>query len=239
MSTLFEGYDAVVLADHPVGYWPLSEKTGQWAFDRSGNGNTGQIIGGVTLGQPGVVPGTYAMEFDGNNGYITVGIRTALQLTSALSMEMWINTNGSIGTAAYPDIVNCRVYNPGYGGYHFAYDNSSTAILYELTSSTPQNFDLHTVTLTQGTWHHVIGTFANGTMALYLDGTIVGALAGVSLGASGQPFQIGAGGDGYAAFTGNNTAIYSHALSPSRIAVHYNAGIRSGITRNTSGVYVA
>jgi hypothetical protein len=45
-------YDDVVLADAPVGYWPLNETSGQ-ALDASGNGNDStQVDNGVTQGLP-------------------------------------------------------------------------------------------------------------------------------------------------------------------------------------------
>jgi Concanavalin A-like lectin/glucanases superfamily len=49
-------YAAAVITDSPVGFWKLNEASGTDAHDSIGT-NTGSIVGGVTLGQIGVVTG--------------------------------------------------------------------------------------------------------------------------------------------------------------------------------------
>src|SRR2546426_1498950 len=51
-----DAYSAQVLADNPVSYWRLDEASGTTAADQQGS-NAGTITGGVTLNQPGVIPG--------------------------------------------------------------------------------------------------------------------------------------------------------------------------------------
>lgn len=48
------GYDAVVLADSPAGFWPLFETSGAVAADISGNGRDGAYVASPTLSASGV-----------------------------------------------------------------------------------------------------------------------------------------------------------------------------------------
>ena len=49
----------VLLADNPVAYWRLGEKSGKVAYDYSGNSNSGNYVGGLTLGHAGAVGGEW------------------------------------------------------------------------------------------------------------------------------------------------------------------------------------
>jgi hypothetical protein len=45
VEQLYKGYD---IRNGLVGHWPLNEGQGTTAYDRSGNGNDGTLIGGPT-----------------------------------------------------------------------------------------------------------------------------------------------------------------------------------------------
>ena len=49
------GYAAAILADHPVGYWPLDEDAGPKGDDASGNNNGGTYQGTPVFGVPGAL----------------------------------------------------------------------------------------------------------------------------------------------------------------------------------------
>ena len=80
-----------------VGYWRLDEGSGTIAYDSSGNGNDGTIIG-----DPQWVAGKngQALDFDGTEDYIDVGLGAGdyfATLNSGLSVAAWIN-RASTGT---------------------------------------------------------------------------------------------------------------------------------------------
>ena len=85
-----------------------------------------------------------------------------------------------------------------------------------------------------GEYHHVVATYDGGSLALYLDGVIVGGPV-VTAGYSGPadvPWTIGKQNCPCTdqAFAGwlDELAIYSVALPASRVLAHYNAGTGKG-----------
>ena len=86
-----DAYIQAVLADKPLGYWPLNEPAGSRKFlDRSGNGFHGFAMGTVHAGQSGPLPGpSRAIGLDGN-GYIDVGRNDRFALANNVTVEAWI-----------------------------------------------------------------------------------------------------------------------------------------------------
>ena len=84
-------YIKAVLADKPLGYWPLNEPVGTTKFlDRSGNGFHGYAINRVAAGQPGPLPdNSHAVAFDGD-GFINVGGRDEFALKNGFTVEAWV-----------------------------------------------------------------------------------------------------------------------------------------------------
>src|SRR5262249_51915435 len=71
---------------------PAQNLVSWWSGDGNANdltgGNTGVLTGGATFaaGQVG-----QAFQFDGNTGYVSAGNPANLRLTSAITVEAWIN----------------------------------------------------------------------------------------------------------------------------------------------------
>lgn len=87
-------YQAAVVADNPLGYWPLAETNGSVAFDPVG-GHNGTYVGGVTLARPGVPfagfgSPSYAALFDGTSGYVDIP-EGPFNITNAVTAMVWVN----------------------------------------------------------------------------------------------------------------------------------------------------
>ena len=82
-------YIRAVLADRPMGYWPLNESAGARTFvDRSGHGIHGYAMNKVQAGQPGPMSGTRALELDGG-GYIDLGYHPEFAMKNDFTVEAW------------------------------------------------------------------------------------------------------------------------------------------------------
>src|SRR3989475_8032811 len=80
-----------VLGDHPSGFWRLGDPVGSTsAADASGNGLTGTVDAGVTLGQPGAVSGDTAATFPGSGPAVGVPASAVLDLSGPVSVEAWV-----------------------------------------------------------------------------------------------------------------------------------------------------
>ena len=82
-------YIQAVLADRPMGYWPLNEPAGSRKFvDHSGHGVHGYAMNKVQAGQPGPISGARAIELDGG-GYIDLGYHPEFAMKNDFTVEAW------------------------------------------------------------------------------------------------------------------------------------------------------
>ena len=85
-----------------------------------------------------------------------------------------------------------------------------------------------------GAWHHVVGTWDGTTLKLYVDGTLQTTTAtpgSANLSYGSLTLGSQAGSAYYFAGSLDEVAIYSTALTGTRITAHYNAGYRRPAVR--------
>ncbi|WP_414837243.1 LamG domain-containing protein [Candidatus Nanosalina sp. VS9-1] len=81
-----------------IGWWPLHEKSGSKAYDLSGNGNHGNLNGGLTQGVAGK-GGLEAISFEGNSGYVNIGsMNDLISAGGSFSISRWIKPNTTANT---------------------------------------------------------------------------------------------------------------------------------------------
>src|SRR5215207_6149786 len=165
-------YSAVVAADAPRAYWRLGEATGTVAADQVANRNPGAYVSGVVLGQPGAIGGdaSTAVTLDGTNEYVNVTDSDSLDLTAGATLEAWVKRTGSGFQVIFGKPGNGQSRHENYslwfdnGNYLRAYfGNGSTYA----TASSPVAIDTG--------WHHVVATYDNATVRLYVDAQQVDA----------------------------------------------------------------
>jgi len=247
------GYRSVVLVDQPLAYWPLMETVGTVAHDITGHGFDGTIHSGVTLESTGPLTSetfNNAMTFDGSAGYISISpplnITEPVPVipTGSYTLEAWAKCpNPQHGDNAQGMI--------GYGPNSYAPppNNEENSLRYDGLSPTTSRLTVQWggnekdagVGDVTG-WHHCACTFDGTTRILYFDGVSVASDT-----PSGQNFNLTnltIGGFPWNAtthyFYGSlaHVAMYSYALSPSRVLAHSNQGTaivstNFGITRYT------
>ena len=87
---------AVSTAGSTAAHWRLDDSSSPVA-DASGNGNTGDIVGGVATGQPGELTGNSAIATNGVDGYLTS--TNPITPTAAFTNSVWFNTTTERGGA--------------------------------------------------------------------------------------------------------------------------------------------
>ncbi|HEY4871714.1 MAG TPA: LamG-like jellyroll fold domain-containing protein [Candidatus Dormibacteraeota bacterium] len=229
------GYGGKVTGDGPAGYWRLGEASGSTAYDSSGGGNNGLYMTGTTLGQGGALLNDpdAATLFNGTGGYVRVPNSTSLDITGAISLEVWAQFN-DLGT-------NQLLINKGDG----VSPSGTSYQMYYLTGSNPGvhfqiTFNGTTYEAAQptapivGRWYDFVGTrTASGALTLYVDGSAVGTGqdAGGAFSSVSSGVGIGgAGGNGVSPFNGtlDEVAIYPSALTATQVLAHFNAGAPVG-----------
>jgi galactose oxidase len=222
-------YGQAVFNDGPAIYWPLEDTTGSTAADASGNGDTGQYLGGITYGTPSPVegPSGTGVTLDGSSGQIVAS--QAVTDPTTYSEEMWFRTtttNGGVlmGFGSSPSGLSSQqdrqVWMSDDGQLNFGVDIGS---MVTVSSSGTYN---------DGNWHHVVATQGPDGMHLYVDGQLVGsnstteALSYVGYwrvgaeNASGWPDQPTSN---YFQGTISDVAFYTTELTAGQVLAHYQA----------------
>jgi hypothetical protein len=226
-------YTTDVAQDAPGAYWPLGETSGTIANDYSGAAHSGTNNGGLTLGATGPRPPSYqgfnagklAYQFDGSSAYIDCGTGPSLSGITDFTLEAWVNTTAT----AAGRIVQQRYAN-GYNGEYMLGLNADGTVSFGLYGGGAYQFNMNSPnTINDGKWHYVAAVRRNGTNGvIYIDGTAavyqnVPFIAPLD---NTFPTYIGADmRDKVSYFNGSisDVAIYSYALSASRIGLHaYN-----------------
>lgn len=231
-------YGATVVLDSPASYWPLSETVDPTAFDYSGGGNNGTQNGTLALGVAGPRPPTYqgfqagklAYQFDGTGGYIDCGTAASLSGTTDFTLEVWINTTN---TASSMILQQRTTGGSGYDGEYMLKVNGNGTVAFMVYGGGYQ-FDFSSPAtsprVSDGKWHHVAAVRSGTNGIIYVDGSALATssssttlryLTGTLPVVIGKDFR-----DDNSYFNGQmcDVAIYSHALSATRIASHAVTG---------------
>jgi hypothetical protein len=222
-------YKSAILVDSPQAYYRLGEASGTTANDSSGNGYNGTLSGTVTLSQAGALEQdtNKAMLFDGSSGYVALASGMSTSGYSALTVELWMNlANTSFGQNAR--ILANDHTDSNNKGFQLAVNAGGAGGFFGLGFGSYQVGADFSGSFSANTWYHLVATYDGTTIQLYVNGVANGsATVGGSIAAAGFPINIGRNpayaGD-YFPGTLDEIAIYSVALSASRVASHYVSG---------------
>jgi hypothetical protein len=227
-------YDSTVLANNPVLFTPLDEKSGTTATNLStASGVQNGVYNSVTLGIPGGPDGSGG-GFTSIGNYVSVPNYTAVDVGSEFSLEVWVDVasasaNSLGGIFALNRALNGTGLTLWLNGDHpeIGFNNGSTNYA-ELSSGS----------ITNGQWNQIAVVWKEGAAPLfYINGVATGnqdantfaqflslsTTLPVSIGAE-FPNQNNAGGRW---FNGDieDVSFYNFALIPSLVAADYQAGV--------------
>lgn len=213
-------YTAVVLADTPLLYWRLGEAAGAGvAADASGNGRTGTIGAGVTMGVAGALlsdADTAAALNNSSTGVITSAF-APFAAGSSRTFELWINRPAATDAdgAWSGDGANAAVFECESGA-------SAANVVFWSNGSTATQWT--GVLPGTGQWIHLVLTYNDSTKAaeLFVNAVSQGVLTAAGYGASPGNFRAGRSSGPFNGAV-DEIAVYGSILSPARIAAHYAA----------------
>jgi Concanavalin A-like lectin/glucanases superfamily/Putative esterase len=200
-----------------VAAFGFNEGAGTSAADASGRGHTGVVSGAVwsTAGRFG-----NALSFDGVNDKVTVLDSALLDLTTGMTLSVWIfptaHGNGTWRNVLIKERSGGEVYN--------LYSNTDTNVptVYAVRSAAPSTpLDARgTAQLPLNAWTHLAATYDGTTLRLYVNGSQVGsrAVSGALLTSTGA-LRIGGNNVWGEYFKGriDEVRIYNRALSQGEI----------------------
>jgi hypothetical protein len=227
-------YIQAVLADKPMGYWPLNEPAGaRKFFDRSGNGVHGYAMSRVAAGQSGPLPGGRAIQLDGD-GYIDFGLCNQLAMKNAFTVEAWVWIGKPEWSSHVISVLGLE------GGHHIGWgliagrrnpdskdDAKNPVVLHFIVYGVTEAYFPRSSSATLAErWHHVAVVYDGANTAhLYLDGEPCGAVA-IGRPAYAGPvwMTIGTADVMDVDFWRGrlaHVAVYPHVLSHQQIQNHY------------------
>lgn len=212
-------YAAAVLADSPLAYWRRGDSAGTTAADSSGNSRTAAYYSSSSP-----VPGLLTSDADGARSVPQVIGNAAWMNVNGITVEAWIkpsSTNNNTGLVSR--------FNTDSDWIMWCNTSNKIAVRFYNTVHTAVDLAWST-TPTTGAIYHVVATYVSGQARLYVNGTQVDsstALTGNLKVGIGANIEGGSYNGGSFQFAGviDEIAVYSGELSPTRIGVHYNAGL--------------
>ncbi len=194
-----------------VAAYGFDEGSGTTVTDASGNGNNGTISNATwsTAGKYGD-----ALQFNGTDALVTIPDAASLHLSTAMTLEAWVNPSQVGGTwrdAIYKGDDNYFLEASSPNG-------SAPAAGMIAGGSSAHAYD--TSALAANAWSYIAETYDGSTLQLYVNGTQVASTAHPgAIATSTSPLQIG--GDSlygqYFAGLIDNVRIYNTALSAAQI----------------------
>jgi hypothetical protein len=214
-------YPERVIADAPLAYWRLGEKTGAIAKDEMGR-YSGVIKGSVFVDRPGVVTGNAAMRFDGSSGYIDFGDVLDFAGRAPFSIEAWVLPEAidSASRTFVSKIAGGGLYN-GYS----VFLNDTRGCHFVLCVDENDCPSPRAPAPLLARFTHIVATY-DGTIAqIYYDGARVssGSYTKAMIN-NAAPLLVGREPNG-GAFAGSldEVAIYDRALPEAAIQAHFMA----------------
>lgn len=221
-------YARAVLDDNPGTYWRLGEAAGNNTAVNFAGGAPGNVGSGVTRGATGAIPADSdrASTFNGTSSGLAWSPAGILPPT-IYSTEAWFRTTTTRGGKIFgfgsafngaSGSYDRHVYMQNNGRLVFGIYNGATQ-----TVTSPQSYN-------NGQWHHVVATFGDSGMKLYVDGALVGTKADTwNTQLYSGYWRVGGDNLGgwpnrptsdYFAGDIDEVAIYGTELSATRVAAH-------------------
>ena len=204
-------------AQGPVFHWPLDESSGTAAHAWSGS--DGDLVGGTTWSPSGGHHQGCA-RFDGVDDRILIGPCDITTGTGGITLSLWAKADFVTGMDRTL-IAKATGPNASDQVWSIAFVNGSGLRFRLRGGGNAYNITTPPSSLFGGQWYHIVGTYDDAQMRLFLNGSLMGSTAASGLiGVSPQaPASLGALSTGLQPFSGwiDDVRIYDRALSDAEI----------------------
>jgi len=203
-----------------VAAYGFNEGTGSTVADASGNGNVGTVTNGAwATGRFGS-----ALSFNGTNSIVQVASSTSLSLTSAMTLEAWIQPTAT--QSGWRTIMQRQV-----DAYFLNASNDSGPLLPSGggTFAGTVAYVIGPTPSPVGSWTHIALTYDGATLKLYVNGALASSAArSGAIQSSTTPLWIGGNVPYGEYFHGliDELRIYNRALSATEVQTDMNTPVQ-------------
>jgi hypothetical protein len=144
-----------------VAHWQFDDGSGTTAFDSSGNGHDGTLVG-----DPQWVSGMLggALEFDGAGDYVDCGSSTDYEIAVNISITCWIKVNQF--TPSWQAIITTSD-----SSWRVHRSSSSNNIAWGTSGLSPTDLT-GTTDVSTGEWFHIAAVYNGEQKLLYINGNL-------------------------------------------------------------------
>lgn len=221
-------YDAAVATDAPVDNYKLEDAALSGTAADAGSGARAMTVNGTVTFRAAGPQGAqdaawHAATFDGSTGYLSAAFNAGFN-PAQWTIEAWVKATGGAGTSRA--VFDTRDGPNNKGFLLFARTTDVWAVQVGNGTTTTS---VGTGAVTLNAWTHVAATFDGTNVRVYANGVLAGGPTAIAYVANAaQQSTIGRLNDSAVNFfpgSMSRVALYSSALSATRVAAHYNAGI--------------
>ncbi len=153
-----------------VGYYPLDTNIGIQAYDSSINSNNSVLVNSPSWGTGKI---GNALTFDGVNDYAVMPSNSAISQfgTGEFSVSVWFKSS----SATQQFLIDNKTAGTNLAGYNI-YLSASGAANFKVADGTTQHQTTSPTGLSDGLWHHLVGTRTSSGLKIYIDGNQAGSL---------------------------------------------------------------
>ena len=206
-----------------VAAYGFDEGTGTTTADMSGGGRNGTLTSTTwtTAGKNG-----NALSFNGTTSWVTVADANALDLTTAVTLEAWVNPTTLTGwrTVIIKESPSALAYSL------YANDNSPWPAATINTGGIDRSVP-GTAQIPLNTWTHLAMTYDGAALRLYVNGVQAGVLNMTgSMITTTSPLRIGGNAPWGERFAGiiDDVRVYNRALTATEISQDMNRPVTGG-----------
>jgi hypothetical protein len=204
-----------------IAAYGFEEATGTTTEDSSGLGQTGTLSSATR-----VAAGRFgrALSFNGTSAFVSVPDSNALDLTTAMTLEAWVNPTSLSG---WRNIL-MKEAKPGLAYSLYGSDGAKPGAFIRVGSADAGRVAPNALAL--NTWTHLAATYDGTSLRIYINGVLVssGATAGGPMLTSTGVMRIGGNSIWGEYFAGmiDEVRIYSRVLSATEITTDMNTPIK-------------
>ena len=192
--------------------------TGTTWYDVSGNGNNGTLTNGPTFLNSVLV-------FDGTNDYVETPTSIGAELAGNLTYCIWAKRDGNSASSINGLISN--EWHPEFTGIGIFLWNNDTQITVETGNGTARPAYSLVHPTTNQNWTHYCLTYNDGTVTVYINGTLLDSRTAPVIQNTSRQVVIGRWAPSYSSYYLNgrisNAQTYNRALTQAEITQNYNA----------------